>query len=337
MVNPTTVNVGIIVPLTGADVDTWGAVDVNPNMVAIDGMIAGVQTIGLTNVPVTLTKPAGFAPTPGGGPTQAQNSTLRFTGILTANILVTMSLPGKYIIENRTTGNFTIQFTANPAGLRVAVPRGARSLVYNDGTDAYLIDGAVPGKMEMWAGLSAVPVWVGFCTAKPWLLCDGSVYNFADFPALAAQLLGTFGGNGISTFAVPDLRGRVPLAYDGTGTRITVAGCGINGQTLGASLDIQANTLVANQIPPLTSVIAANAISVVSTVGNIGQGVNTGDVSLALGAAAVLSGFANGTRINSSITSQNANPINATYANGAVQDIPNVQPSLVTGIWVIHT
>jgi len=48
----------------------------------------------------------------------------------------------------------------------------------------------------------------GTATANPerieYLECDGGVYNFADFPDLAAFLLGTFGGNGVTTFAVPD-------------------------------------------------------------------------------------------------------------------------------------
>lgn len=55
--------------------------------------------------------------------------------------------------------------------------------------------------------------------------------------------------------------------------------------------------------PVSTSVTTTGTASVTSTVSNIGQGTNTGDVSLQTGAAAVLSGFANGTRVNSAITS----------------------------------
>lgn len=38
-----------------------------------------------------------------------------------------------------------------------------------------------------------------------WLECDGSVYNFSDFPDLGAFMLATYGGNGTTTFGVPDL------------------------------------------------------------------------------------------------------------------------------------
>ena len=46
-----------------------------------------------------------------------------------------------------------------------------------------------------------------------YLVCDGTVYNIADYPELAAYFVGQFeasnffGGDGVTTFAVPDLRG----------------------------------------------------------------------------------------------------------------------------------
>jgi microcystin-dependent protein len=46
---------------------------------------------------------------------------------------------------------------------------------------------------------------------KGWAQCDGQIMNIAQNTALFS-LLGTYyGGNGQSTFALPDLRGRVPL------------------------------------------------------------------------------------------------------------------------------
>lgn len=43
-----------------------------------------------------------------------------------------------------------------------------------------------------------------------WLLCDGSTKTIAQFPALAAVLGTTFGGNGSTTFGVPNLQRRFP-------------------------------------------------------------------------------------------------------------------------------
>lgn len=44
-----------------------------------------------------------------------------------------------------------------------------------------------------------------------WLYCDGTVRAIQQYQALASVLGGTYGGNGTSTFAVPDLRGRAAL------------------------------------------------------------------------------------------------------------------------------
>jgi microcystin-dependent protein len=50
---------------------------------------------------------------------------------------------------------------------------------------------------------------------RNWAQCDGQTLNIAQNQALFS-LLGTFyGGNGVSTFLLPDLRGRVPL-HQGT-------------------------------------------------------------------------------------------------------------------------
>lgn len=339
MVNPQTVNVGIIVPLTGADVDLWGSLDVNPNMAAIDGLFGGVQIITVAAAPITLTAPAGFVPTPSGGPTQAQNRVLKFNGAMTANILVTLPLPGAYIIHNFTTGNFVLQLRAAFAGEVVAIPPGECVEVYCDGTNVRFINLARVGAMEMWAGLSALPAWAGSCTILPYLICNGAVLNVSDYPALGAQLLGKFGGNGITTFATPDLRGRVPLAYDGTGARITVAGCGINGQTIGAAIDQQTVTLAANQIPSLTSVNAAQAISV--TADGTGRHVpSSSAATVGVPASATTSSFAGVSAPSGwgdTTSFSGANSISVAYTNAAQLAVNNVQPSIVTGIWVIKT
>jgi microcystin-dependent protein len=44
-----------------------------------------------------------------------------------------------------------------------------------------------------------------------WLMCHGQVLTIAAYPALAAVVGITYGGDGVSTFALPDLRDRLPL------------------------------------------------------------------------------------------------------------------------------
>lgn len=58
-----------------------------------------------------------------------------------------------------------------------------------------------------------------------WLACDGSLVSIAEYEVLY-QLLGTtYGGDGQNTFALPDLRGRLPLHQGkGNGTSTYVLG-----------------------------------------------------------------------------------------------------------------
>ena len=84
------------------------------------------------------------------------------------------------------------------------------------------------------------------------LLCDGSPKNVADYPALFAVIQYTYGGSG-STFNLPDYRGRSAVGKDDMGgtaaNRITSAGSGITGTTLGASGGAETNTLTSSQMP----------------------------------------------------------------------------------------
>lgn len=341
MPGPFTPNAGFIVPNTGDLVGTWGSAALNPDYVAIDGMLCGVQGISLTNAPVTLTSPASFTPTPGAGPTQSQNRVLRLTGTLTADVTITLPIPGGYIVENLTTGAFDVIFRGAVATTEViAVPQGDTVNIYNDGSRVRFAGLGRVGTMEHWVGLVAMPAWVGKCTVKPYLLCDATVYNVADYPYLGARFLGKFGGNGVTTFANPDLRGRVPIAYDGTGTRITVAGCGINGQTLGAALDTQTVTLTTAQIPShwhsmflhdpghTHGVAAPNTYYNSSNAGNLAGGSGAGTRAIVINTATT--GITHGSNppdYNDNLTSA--------VGGGAAHN--NVQPSIVTGIWVVKT
>jgi microcystin-dependent protein len=86
-------------------------------------------------------------------------------------------------------------------------------------------------------GATSVPTWMTACSRQYALVKDGTLYSTALYSALAAQLGSTFGGNGITTFGVPDERSRFRLAWDNSGTalRVTGSGSGINGVTMGAA------------------------------------------------------------------------------------------------------
>lgn len=83
------------------------------------------------------------------------------------------------------------------------------------------------------------PVAYNF-TPKYWMQCNGQLLSIATNQALFALLGTTYGGNGIQTFGLPDLRGRVAV---GTGS-----GAGGN-ITLGEVTGSETVTLTSNNIP----------------------------------------------------------------------------------------
>jgi microcystin-dependent protein len=82
---------------------------------------------------------------------------------------------------------------------------------------------------------------VGFNFAPVgWLLCNGQLISISQYDVLYNLIGTTYGGDGQSTFAVPDLRGRSPLGQ-GTGSGLTTR---IVGQASGS----ESVTLISNQI-----------------------------------------------------------------------------------------
>lgn len=74
-----------------------------------------------------------------------------------------------------------------------------------------------------------------------WLPADGRTMNIADHDLLFALLGTTYGGDGQTTFHLPDLRGRTAV---GTGT-----GPGLPTKSLGQSGGVEHTTLTANHLP----------------------------------------------------------------------------------------
>lgn len=242
MVEPTTVNKALIVPNTGDLVGAWGTSALNPDFVAIDGMLGGFAILSLSSATtIALTAPSGSI-TPSAGPTQQQNALLKFTGTLTGNAVIQFTLPGFYIIDNRcTVGAFSVQLAPSAGtGTVIGAPPGRKAHIFFDGTNVDYVDTPEVGSALDLHGATAMPPWMAACSVLPYLIKDGATYSSSVYPTLAAVLGSTFGGNGITTFAVPDERNRARVGLDTNGPgsfsgRITTTVCGINGQVMGAS------------------------------------------------------------------------------------------------------
>ncbi|AKF07712.1 phage tail protein [Sandaracinus amylolyticus] len=78
-----------------------------------------------------------------------------------------------------------------------------------------------------------------------WAICDGSLVSIAENELLFVVVGTTHGGDGVSTFALPDLRGRVPV-HVGTG------------HVLGEGGGAETVTLTTSQIPAHTHALHAS-------------------------------------------------------------------------------
>src|SRR5262249_57259294 len=89
-------------------------------------------------------------------------------------------------------------------------------------------------------------MFAGNFAPSGWLFCEGQLLPISENLTLF-QLIGTtYGGDGESTFALPDLRGRIPL-HSG------------NGFTLGETGGVEAVTLTVSQIPAHNHPMLASA------------------------------------------------------------------------------
>ena len=93
---------------------------------------------------------------------------------------------------------------------------------------------------------------------RNWALCNGQILPIAQNQALFSLLGTTFGGNGQTTFALPDLRSRTIV---GTGN-----GPGLLPYTLGTTTGTENATITANNVPPHNHPVTGTIKMLTSTV-----------------------------------------------------------------------
>lgn len=238
MTEPNTPNIGLIVPNTGDLVGAWGTAALNPNFSVIDGYFGGAIAFSVSAATtITLTSPSGSI-TPTGGVTQSQVASIGLLGTLTGNSVIQLTIPGIYRFNNATiAGSNYIQLTAagTTTGLDQGIPDGKFSQFFFDSVNVFPIDYPDPATIVNMC-VSTIPAWFSGCSVPPYLLANGAIYSTSSFPVLGAKLGSTFGGNGITTFGVPDAQSRAFLMLDVSGVnRVTSGGSGISGNVLGAT------------------------------------------------------------------------------------------------------
>ncbi len=96
-------------------------------------------------------------------------------------------------------------------------------------------------------------------TPRGWLACDGQLLAIAQFQTLFSLLGTTYGGDGRTTFGLPDLRGHVPISQG--------ASPGFTNRKLGEKGGVETNILSVAQLPAHTHTTDFNGQSVNAFVG----------------------------------------------------------------------
>ncbi|WP_338874749.1 tail fiber protein [Spirosoma sp. SC4-14] len=88
---------------------------------------------------------------------------------------------------------------------------------------------------------------------KNWAFCDGRLLSIAQNQALFSLIGTTYGGDGITTFALPDLRGRTPIGFG--------QGPGLTYREMGETSGSETVTLISTQMPMHNHLLMASAQS----------------------------------------------------------------------------
>lgn len=98
--------------------------------------------------------------------------------------------------------------------------------------------------------IGEIILFAGNFAPRGWALCQGQLMSIAQNTALFSILGTTYGGDGVTTFALPDLRGRVPLGQG--------QGPGLTPRVLGEESGSETVTLISTEIPAHNHQLLAN-------------------------------------------------------------------------------
>lgn len=98
--------------------------------------------------------------------------------------------------------------------------------------------------------IGQIMMFGGTFAPRGWALCDGALLSISQNQALFSILGTIYGGDGRTTFQLPDLRGRVAM-HAGSGP-------GLTPRSLGQKSGFETNTLNTNQLPSHTHATSAS-------------------------------------------------------------------------------
>jgi microcystin-dependent protein len=102
-----------------------------------------------------------------------------------------------------------------------------------------------------------IRLFAGNFAPAGWMFCQGQLLSIAENEVLFVLIGTTYGGDGQSTFALPDLRGRVPV-HQGQGP-------GLSPRILGELDGTETVTLAPTQLPTHTHALRASTAAATGT------------------------------------------------------------------------
>ncbi len=254
---------------TGTQRGQWGLLT-NANWNLVDKNLGGYYTVsvaGSSNVAVSVANSA--------------NIYHKLTGVLTGSIQYTFpTAGGLYVVDNETSGAYTVTVNNTLNGTGVVVPQGAVNILYSDGTNSKVIaaNASISGILASSQGGTGMAYWTAAGPTAP------RAFAFPDANSTVlttnAAVTAVQGGTGVATLAAHGV-----VLGEGT-SPVAVSGAGTAGQALtsnGASADPTfqniptvsgATTSAAGIVQLATTVVAkagtdaTNALTAASIAGN---------------------------------------------------------------------
>lgn len=112
--------------------------------------------------------------------------------------------------------------------------------------------------------IAEIRMFAGNFNPRFWMYCDGSLQSIAQNTALFSLVGTTYGGNGQTTFALPDLRGRVAV-----GAQFS-QGPGLPAYQLGEMAGVPSTTLILTNLPQHNHAVTGT-VTMVANSGSDGQ------------------------------------------------------------------
>ena len=134
-------DLGLELMVTGENAGTWGD-KTNSNINLIQQAIAGYQAVTVNGTGTTTLAMTDATIS------NARNAVIKLTGTITGNIIVTIpdGIEKTYIVENGTTGTFTVQFkTVTGTGFTFSTTEKSVIIGYSDGTNVVEISNNLAG------------------------------------------------------------------------------------------------------------------------------------------------------------------------------------------------